>query len=124
MRDDAPAVVQHLREHAGDALQAVIIYDGDRHRDLYRREDLADLHDSELEDHVLDTFRVEPANDQPAQAFGVQGDLRAIVRLFDSRAILHLPRDDDSGTIVALDVNAAADLASFVADLRADLYDD
>lgn len=122
MRDDAAAVVQHIREHTGDALQVVLLYDADDHRDLYRREDVAALHDSPLEHAVIDTFRTEPGTEQAAEGFGVQGDLQASVRLFEKRAVLHLPRDETSGTIVVLDSTAAANLAEFVADLRADLY--
>lgn len=37
--------------------------------------------------------------------------------------IVHLPRDADSGTVVALDPATARNLTDFVADTRADLYD-
>lgn len=124
MRDDVSPIVQHIREHAGDTLQAVLIYDGDEHRDLYRRDDVADLHDTELEQAVIERFRAEPPTDQSEPAFGVQGHLQASVELFTRRAILHLPRDDTSGTILVLDIDAAAALATFVEDLRADLYGD
>lgn len=116
-------VVDHLRSHAGDTLQAVLIHDGDEHRDLYRRDDVAALHGSDLEREVLREVR----SDQN-RADGAGGDdpgepLRATVRVFDSRVIVHLPRDADSGTVVVLDPAAARNLTDFVADVRADLYD-
>jgi len=119
-------VVEHLRSHAGETLQAVVIYDGDDHRDLYRRDDVVERHESDLERELLRELRsdqrregregrntAETASEQP----------RATVRVFPSRVIVHLPRDPDSGTIVVLDPAAARNLTDFVADVRADLYD-
>lgn len=122
MRDDGTAVVQHIREHAGDTLQAVIIYDEDAHRDLYRRKDVESLHGSPLEETVLEWFRSEARGSTSAKPAVPDGQLRASVRLLEHRVVLHLPRDPESGTIIVLDVPAAQQLASFVADLRADLY--
>jgi hypothetical protein len=119
---DSDDVVTHLREHAGDSLRAVVVYNAGQHRDLYRRADVADLHGSDLEATIVDEFRAEPRSERGANALGHQGELRATVRLYDGRAVLHLPRDEESGTLVVLDTAAAADLAGFVADLRADLY--
>lgn len=113
-------VVEHLRAHAGDALQAVFVYRGDDHRDLYRRDDVATLHSSELEAAVLRAVRSDAADD--AASFAEPP--RATVRVFDARVIVHLPRDRDSGTVVALAPAAARNLTDFVADIRADLYDD
>jgi len=114
-------VVDHLRAHAGDALQAVLIYDGDEHRDLYRREDAAERHGSELEREVL---REVQSDQHRAGEIAPEEPLRATVRVFPSRVIVHLPRDPDSGTVVVLDPAAARNLTDFVADVRADLYDD
>lgn len=122
MRDDGRAVVQHIKEHAGDTLQAVLIYGADDHRDLYRRADVAPLHESPLEDIVLEWVRSEPRRAAEESAAEQQGELRATVRLFEHRVVLHLPRDAESGTILVLDVPAAQQLATFVSDLRADLY--
>jgi len=36
---------------------------------------------------------------------------------------MHLPRDGDSGTVVAFDPGVARRLGEFVADIRADLYE-
>lgn len=115
-------VVDHLRSHAGDALRAVFIYHGDDHRDLYRREDVAELHGSALEAVVLREVRSDHrAEDQPPDSNWES--VRATVRVFDSYVIVHLPRDADSGTVVVLDATAARNLTDFVSDLRADLYD-
>jgi hypothetical protein len=115
-------VVDHLRSHAGDALRAVFIYRGDDHRDLYRREDVAELHGSDLEAVVLREVQSDHREeDQPADTDGEP--IRATVRVFDSKVIVNLPRDADSGTVVVLDPTAARNLTDFVGDLRADLYD-
>jgi len=116
-------VVDHLRSHAGDALQAVFVYRGDDHRDLYRREDVAALHGSTLEATVIREARSELRRDDDPPADGTGESPRATVRVFDARVIVHLPRDADSGAVVVLDPAAARNLTDFVTDVRADLYD-
>jgi len=122
MADDADDVVAHLRSHAGDALQAVVVYDEESHRDLYRRDDVADLHGSGLEAAVVEDVRADRRARGGRLAEHHEGVHRATTYVFDERAVLHLPRDDRSGTVVVLDVSAASDLAAFVRDVRADLY--
>mgnify|MGYP006274468151 CR=1 len=124
MSEDFPGLVTHLRDHAGDALRGVIVYRGDDHRDLYRREDLDELHGSRLEAEVLADIRSDRQQRETEAADQYEGSLRATVRVFDERVLLNLPRDDDSGTVVVLDVSAASDLADFVADIRGDIYDE
>ena len=102
---------------------AVMIYDGDEHRDLYRREDVAERHGSELERGILRKVRSDGPRQAGAEAAGGTEPLQATVRVFSSRVIVHLPQDPESGTIVVLDPNAARNLTDFVADVRADLYD-
>jgi len=116
-------VVDHLRSHAGDALQAVFIYRGDDHRDLYRRDDVAELHGSDLEAVVLREVQSDHREGDDYSADRDEESLRATVRVSASRVTVHLPRDADSGTVVVLDPSAARNLTDFVADLRADLYD-
>lgn len=123
MTHEFGSVVEHLRTHAGDTLQAVMIYDGDEHRDLYRREDVTERHGSELERGVFREVRSDGPREAGAEAEGGTEPLRATVRVFSSRVIVHLPRDPESGTIVVLDPSAARNLTDFVADVRADLYD-
>ncbi|WP_075938379.1 DUF7522 family protein [Halosegnis longus] len=118
------ALVAHLRSHAGDALQAVIIYDGDDHRDLYRRDDVAELHGSDLEAELLADIRTDQGRRESPAATAREGELTATVRLFKKRVIVHLPRDDASGTVVLLDTVAAGRLATFVEDIRGDIYDE
>jgi len=115
-------VVDHLRSHAGDSLQAVLIYEGGEHRDLYRRADVAERHGSELEREVLREVRSEQRHQESPEPDPADEPLRATVRVFDSRVVVHLPRDPDSGTVVVLDPAAARNLTDFVADVRADLY--
>jgi hypothetical protein len=117
-------VVDHLKTHAGDALQAVIVYDGEDHRDLYRRKDDVELHGSDLETEVLAEIRTDGRQRTSDHADEHEGRLRAVVRLFDERVIVHLPRTDRAGTVVVLDPVVARDLAEFVADVRRDLYDE
>lgn len=44
--------------------------------------------------------------------------------MLDRRVIVDLPRSDESGAVVVLDVTAASNLADFVADIRGDIYDE
>jgi hypothetical protein len=116
-------VVDHLRAHAGDALQAVLIYDGDGHRDLYRRDDPVEYHGSELERELLREVQSDLRREADVEVEESDEPLQATVRVFSSRVIVHLPRGPDSGTVVVLDPAAARNLSDFVADVRADLYD-
>lgn len=122
MDESAQAVVEHLRSHAGEALQAVIVYDENRHRDLFRREDGHSLHDSSLERAVLEDIRADSPIRESADGGGREGRHLATVRLFEGRVLLHLPRDDTSGTLVMLDRAAASNLDEFVRDIRNDIY--
>lgn len=115
-------VVEHLRSHAGDALQAVFVYRGDDHRDRYRREDVRALHGSSMEATVIRAARSELRGDDDSPADDTGDSLRATVRVFDTRVIVHLPRDADSGAVVVLDPAAARNLTDFVTDARTDLY--
>lgn len=115
-------IVEHLRDHAGETLQAVVIYDGDDHRDLYRRGDVRELHGSELEAEVLEEIRADRQRRRSTLAERYEGDHQATVRVFEARVLLHLPRDDESGTIVVLDPAAARNLVTFVNDIRGDIY--
>lgn len=56
-------VADHLKTHACDALQAVIVYHGEDYSDLYRRRDDAELHGSDLEAEVLAERRTDVRRD-------------------------------------------------------------
>jgi hypothetical protein len=124
MNEEFSGLVDHVRDHAGDALQGIVVYRGDDHRDLYRREDVADLHDSALESAVLADIRSDRRRHESEATDHYEGSLRATVRVFDRRVIVDLPRSDESGAVVVLDVTAASNLAEFVADIRGDIYDE
>jgi hypothetical protein len=122
--NDFDGIVDHLQSHAGDALQGVVVYRGADHRDLYRREDVVELHDSALEAEVLADVRSDRQRRESDAADRFEGDLQATVRVFDERVLVHLPRDDTSGTVVLLDLSAASNLVDFLADVRGDIYDE
>jgi len=122
MPEEFGDVVEHVKSHAGETLQAIVIYDETRHRDVYRREDVDNLHDSALEAEVLADVRADRRRRESPDAGEYEGQHRASAHVFDERVILHLPRDADSGTILILDTAAARDLAEFVADIRGDIY--
>ncbi|WP_181685409.1 hypothetical protein [Halorhabdus sp. FL145] len=115
-------VVEHVKAHADEALQAIVVYDETRHRDVYRREDVDALHDSALEAEVLADIRADRRRRESPAASEYEGEHRASAHVFDERVILHLPRDMDSGTILILDTAAARNLSEFVADIRDDIY--
>lgn len=119
---DTENVVAHLRSHAGEALQAVVVYDDQTHRDLYRRDDLREMHGSDLEGELLAEARRRPRRESPESGL-YEGPLAATVHVFAGRVVLNLPRDDDSGTLVLLDPSVARNLTEFIADIRGDLYE-
>ncbi|SFP07738.1 MULTISPECIES: hypothetical protein [Halolamina] len=119
MAHDAAGIVDRRHSHAGETLQAVIVYDGESHRDLYRREDVGDLHGSELETEVLEEIRAGRQRRESTLADRYEG---ATVRVFEARVSFHFPRDDGSGTVVVLDPAAARNLVTFVDDVRGDIY--
>ena len=124
MADGYEDVVEHVKAHAGETLQAIVVYDETRHRDIYRREDVDDLHDSDLEADVLADIRADRRRRESPDANEYEGEHRASAHVFEERVILYLPRDADSGTILILDTPAARDLTDFVADMRSDIYDE
>jgi len=48
---------------------------------------------------------------------------REVAAAVRTTVLMHLPRDGDSGTVVAFDPGVARRLGEFVADIRADLYE-
>lgn len=124
MPEEFEDVVDHVQAHAGEALQAIIVYDETRHSDVYRRDDIDVLHDSDLETEVLNDVRKDRRLRESPEASVYEGAHRASAHVFDERVILHLPRDEETGTILILDTTAARNLAEFVADIRSDIYDD
>ncbi|WP_135665683.1 hypothetical protein [Halorhabdus rudnickae] len=124
MPEEFEDVVEHVKAHAGEALEAIVVYDETRHRDIYRREDIDALHDSDLEKEVLEDVRADRRQRESAEASKHEGEHRASAHVFDERVILHLPRDGETGTILILDTTAARNLTEFVADIRSDIYDE
>lgn len=122
MPDDFEDVVEHVKSHAGETLQTIVVYDDSRHRDIYRREDVDDLHDSDLEADVLADIRADRRRRESPDESEYEGEHRASAHVFDERVILHLPRDANSGTFLILDTPAARNLVEFVADIRGDIY--
>jgi len=118
---DTEDIVAHLRSHAGEALQVVVVYNDETHRDLYRRDDLQEMHGSDLESERGAEARRRPRREAP-EAESYEGPLAATVHVFAGRIVLNLPRDDDSGTIVLLNPSVAQNLTEFVADIRDDIY--
>lgn len=116
-------VVDHLRAHAGETLQAVVVYDDEEHCDLYRRADIEELHHTELEAELLAEVRADKKRRKSPLSDRYEGEHKATVRVFESRVVLHLPRGGSSGTIVLLDPAAARNLVEFVDDVRGDLYE-
>ncbi|CCQ32244.1 conserved hypothetical protein [Halorhabdus tiamatea SARL4B] len=113
-----------MKAHAGEALQAIVVYDETRHRDVYRREGSDGLHASDLETEVLEDVRADRRRRESPAASEHEGEYRASAHVFDERVILHLPRGENTGTILILDTTAARNLAEFVADIRSDIYDE
>jgi len=122
MAEDSRSPVDELKARAGTALQAVVVYSGDRHRDLYRRSDVADLHASGLEAEVIEDLRAGRPDRTDPDAATQEGTHRASVEVFEHRVIVHLPRGEEEGTVIFLDPAAASDLVGFVEAVRADVY--
>ena len=83
MPDGYEDVVEHVRAHAGDTLQAIVVYDGTRHRDVYRRENVDDLHDSGLEADLLADIRADRRRRESPEASEYEGEHRASADVFE-----------------------------------------
>lgn len=100
----------------------MMVYGGEEHRGLYRRADVAELHDSALETELLAELHSDQRRRVSSLSDRYEGDHKATVRVFEGRVVLHLPRDDRSGTVVFLDPAAARNGIEFVDDVRGDRY--
>jgi hypothetical protein len=112
---DDDALVEFLREAAGDRLRGVVRYRADDYRFLFDREDAGwgPSEQADLETFV-DQFRhAELEEAERTDALNV-GNHHATVRLYDEAVVLHFPQGEDVGTLVSLDPAAAASLAEFV----------
>lgn len=122
---DAPladeALVTFLLNETGDALHAVVRYDDDSWRLLYRSERAESVFDSwerasddEIFNLVVADFRRDAeANHRRGRLLGV-GDYRCSLHLFENWAIIHFTGSDESGVVFAYDSTAASHLSSFV----------
>ena len=104
-------LVTFLQERAGDYLRGVLKYDQESTDIQYLREDIRNQRIQSQFDRVVRRVRPEAtAAEERAFPFG---DLHVTVRRFDDAMLLHFPRGQDRGTLVALEPDAARDLNTF-----------
>ena len=104
-------LVSFLQEQAGEYLRGVLKYDRETTDVLYLREDIRRKRIQSQFDRIV--RRVQPeATPAEERAFPF-GDLYVTVRRFDEAIVLHFPRGQDRGTLIALEPDAARDLNTF-----------
>jgi len=109
-------LVTFLRDRAGDYLRSVVYYDRDSFELLYLRDDVEDEYTGGEIERVVDDLRLESFGAAQQEDLYVHGALGCTVRCFEEGVELHFPHEDFTGTAVALEPGAIADLHSFVGD--------
>ncbi|NHN58633.1 MULTISPECIES: hypothetical protein [Halorussus] len=97
------ALTEFLRERVGDHMRSVLTYDDEGAELLYVRDDVADQYTDEEMARVADDVRLEAVAKHHQEDLYRHGELNATVRCFDDAVEMHFPRDETSGTAVALD---------------------
>jgi len=122
MTDDE-TLVEFVRNAAGDRLRGVVRYREDDYRFLYDRPDAgwSDNESADVEAFVEQFRYAELEESERADRLNV-GNHHATVRLYDRAVVVHFPQGEERGTLVTLDPEAAADLASFVSSCLGHLY--
>ncbi|USZ68476.1 hypothetical protein NGM10_01750 [Halorussus salilacus] len=108
------ALTEFLQDYVGDHLRSVIFYDEDGAELLYVRDDVAEQYSEDEIGRVVDDVRLEAVEKPHQEDLYAHGRLNCTVRCFDDAVEMHFPRDETSGTAVALDGEVFAVHNTFV----------
>jgi thiamine monophosphate kinase len=101
-----------LREHAGERLRGIAVYNGDEYELLFLRKDVQQTRiKAEVDDMVVYLQRHSHAKEEAAFPFGTH---RASTQFFDDAVVIHVPRGNQEGIVVTLDHGSDGPLAGLV----------
>ena len=108
------ALTEFLKGHVGDHLRSVLRYDETGGELLYVRDDVAEQYSRDEMAEVEQDVRLEAFGTSHQEDLYDHGSLNCTVRCFDDAVEMHFPRDETSGTAVALDGEVFAVHNTFV----------
>ena len=111
----------YLNDRVGDQLRGVAHYREDDFTVVYLRDDIREHRHRDEIDQMLTRIKQEgTANEEQSFPFG---HLHATLRIFDETIFMHLPIENLSGVVVALEPEVALKLNSFVGDCLEHIYE-
>lgn len=123
-RSSATDLVPFLKEEAGEYLRSVVHYCGKDREILYLKEEIEEQYtEDDLED-IFESLFFEAFGRGYQEEMYVHGQLNCVVRCFDEAVELHFPHGETTGTAVALEPAATADLEGLVDNCLTELYGD
>lgn len=111
----------YLQDCIGDLLRGVAHYqDGDLEV-VYLRDDIrAERHREDVQQMLTRITQEGTADEEQAFPFG---HLHATLRVFDEAILLHFPIENQTGVVVACELDVARRLNSFVGDCLDHIYE-
>ncbi|MEF8850958.1 MAG: hypothetical protein V5A44_13270 [Haloarculaceae archaeon] len=109
---DGEALVDALRDVAGDGLRVVATYDGDGYETVYVRGDVS-LRVAERADDVHDELVLQGIGRGHLEELFGAGDLQCSMHRFEELAAFHFPAAEHTGLFVSVDSEADVSLATF-----------
>ncbi|MFC6732628.1 MULTISPECIES: hypothetical protein [unclassified Haladaptatus] len=114
-------------EKAGDAVTAIVAYDGDSHRGVYLRDDVKSRFSEAENDEIRKEFFLaalsDPATNPDSAYFG---PLEFTIRCFRNEFIAHLPVGEWTGVLVGFErreITNSAQLFDWLEAIHRDLQD-
>lgn len=121
-KSTAEKLVSFMKERAGDYLRRVAHFDADQRELLYARDDVRDQYTEEEIDAIFEDRFFNSFVMKHQENLYVHGELNCHVRFFEDGIELHFPHDRLSGTAVAFDPHAVADIEGLINDALNKVY--
>lgn len=113
-----------MEERAGDHLRSVVYYGPDEYERVLNRSDVLPVYTSPELEEIVDDVRLEGLTRRRQEDLHGFGGLTCTVRCFDRGVVMHLPHDDQHGTVIIMDYAAATHLHTFIADTLNQIHDE
>ncbi|QDX39921.1 hypothetical protein [Salarchaeum sp. JOR-1] len=108
-------LVRFVTAEAGEYFRTGVRYTSFGWEVLYRRDDLPDQRLKERNQAIVDRVRdYEPLREEGSPF----GDARASIELYEDGVLIHLREAEQSGVVLAFEVDIAQNLAGFVVKCR------
>jgi hypothetical protein len=122
METPTESFLEYVRGQAGDALRAVMLFDGDDYRHLYIRSDVEAAYDSSRYSDIAALFADEYDHVLQAESTFDVGRVESMTYVLEDAIVLIFPTRGRRGAALSLDRDAGSNLFGFVHEARSRLY--